>query len=335
MSSTPTFARAIPVFLKKMKIPAEAILRTVYYRHPMVAGDTIAGYCLRPCTDEESWGAIYYMVNNFPMCNNPELYFEFEGPITGVHGSVGQSSTTGYFEPSGSQNVDEVSQCGGQHNADVVDVDELDDEPKYDPSNNSGEGEDDQASSEDDDGTPIGPLHPEGEDVDIIIGAGAITSSRAPPGEYTLPELYTTLGDNIDQVMTVDHYEGGPEIPDFDPTRQHFYIGQRFYTKKEASLAVKHWALHNNRALATSRSKTWELEVRCYSYKTNNCPWRLRVTSSADDGFWTVRQWNPQHTCDGREHNVKIYPIGCECHRGCGDAPCPVKATLSDPFDPR
>ena len=105
--------------------------------------------------------------------------------------------------------------------------------------------------------------------------------------------------------MTVDHYEGGFEIPDFDPTREHFYIGQRFYTKKEASLAVKHWALHNNRALTTSRSKTWELEVRCYSYKTNNCPWRLRVTSRADDGFWTVRQWNPHHTCDGSEHNVE------------------------------
>ena len=30
-------------FLKKMKILAEAILRTVYYLHPMMADDTIAG----------------------------------------------------------------------------------------------------------------------------------------------------------------------------------------------------------------------------------------------------------------------------------------------------
>ena len=43
-----------------------------------------------------------------------------------------------------------------------MDGHDVDDESEYDTGNNNGEGEDDQATSEDDVGTPIGPLHRRG-----------------------------------------------------------------------------------------------------------------------------------------------------------------------------
>ncbi|CAN1176276.1 hypothetical protein LINPERHAP2_LOCUS32439, partial [Linum perenne] len=55
--------------------------------------------------------------------------------------------------------------------------------------------------------------------------------------------------------------------------------------------------------LCTTRSSKWLLEQRCHGYQRNGCTWRIRLTTDESD-VWTVKQFNPAHTCTGSQNNV-------------------------------
>ncbi|CAN1139336.1 Protein MAIN-LIKE 2 [Linum perenne] len=125
-----------------------------------------------------------------------------------------------------------------------------------------------------------------------------------PPREYTPPSHFTHLPEDIGELMTTSNNEYGVQkIPRWHIDGPGFGIGQEFESKLVAQTSLKQYALKNNRMLCTTRSSKWLLEQRCHGYQSNGCTWRIRLTTDESD-VWTVKQFNPAHTCTGSQNNV-------------------------------